>query len=208
MTFQAIPRELAFFDLFEKTADTLLEAAKTLQAMAKDISDPAKAAANAMRIKELEHAGDEINHKTIDLLNTTFVVPLDRDDIYDLSSMLDDVLDVLESVSEVLVLYGITEVIPEFRLQADVMVRAADAMARGMRAIRSPIGMEKIWSEIVRLEKEGDRIYHRGVARLFSGDFRAMDVLKWKDVLEQMEGGVDRCEDVANAIESIALKYG
>ena len=69
-----------------------------------------------------------------------------------------------------------------------------------MRGIRSPIGMEKVWTDIARLEKEGDRIYHRGVAAIFAGDFKAMDVLKWKDLLDQMEGGIDRCEDVANAI--------
>ena len=207
MTFQVIPREMAFFGLFEQAADILREAAETLQAMAQGIADPVKVSAHAKRIRELESAGDDINHKTIDLLNTTFVVPLDRDDIYDLASMLDDVLDALESVSEALVLYGITEVVPEFRLQADVIVRSAEAIARGMRGIRSPIGMEKVWTDIARLEKEGDRIYHRGVAAIFAGDFKAMDVLKWKDLLDQMEGGIDRCEDVANAIESIAAKY-
>lgn len=208
MAFQVIPREMAFFGLFEEAADTAREAAADLQAMASALHDTSKAEAYAKHIKDLEHAGDEIHHRTIDLLNATFVVPLDRDDIYDLSSMLDDILDVLESVSEVVVLYGITEAIPEFRLQADVLVRATEVVARAMRAIRSPIGMEKIWTEIVRLEKEGDRLYHRGVASIFSGDFRAMDVLKWKDLLDQMEGGIDKCEDVANAIESIALKYG
>lgn len=208
MTFQAIPRELAFFDLFEEAADTLREAAAELQVMVSSIADPVKCAAHAKHIKELEHVGDEINHRTIDLLNTTFVVPLGREDIYDLSGMLDDVLDVLESVSEVLVLYGITEVIPEFRLQADVIARATVAIAKAMRSIRSPIGMEKVWTQIQRLEMEGDRVYHRGVASIFAGDFKAMEVLKWKDVLDQMEGGIDRCEDVGNAIESIALKYG
>lgn len=208
MTFHVIPREMAFFGLFEEAADTIVEAAGELQAMANALSDPtADGSAYAKHIKDLEHAGDEIHHKTIGLLNTTFVVPLDRDDIYALSNMLDDVLDVLESVSEVLVLYGITEAIPEFRLQADVMVRSAEAIARAMRGIRSPIAMEKVWTEIVRLEKEGDRIYHRGVASIFAGDLKAMDVLKWKDLLDQMEGGIDRCEDVANAVESIAAKY-
>jgi len=88
-----------------------------------------------------------------------------------------------------------------------VMLRSTESIAKAMRAIRSPLGMERVWNEIVRLEKEGDRVYHRGVASIFAGDFRAMDVLKWKDLLDQMEGGIDKCEDVANAVESIAAKY-
>lgn len=208
MAFQVIPRELAFFDLFEQAADNLCEAARDLNAMTLALGDPASASAHAARIKQLEQIGDDLTHRINGLLNTTFVVPLDRDDIYELSSTLDDILDVMEAVSELLVLYGLTEVIPEFRLQADVLIRSTEAIAHSMRAIRSPVGMEKHWVNIVRLEREADRIFHRGVASLFSGDFKAMEVLKWKDLLDQMEQAIDRCEDVGNAVESIALKYG
>ena len=172
------------------------------------LADAAAAASHAERITAMENAGDDLTHETVRLLNTTFVVPLDRDDIYRLSSILDDILDAIQAVSDLLVLYDMREVIPEFRLQVDVMVRATGAVARAMRAVQAPVGMDRLWVEIVRLEGEGDRLYQRGVASLFAGDLRAMEVLKWKDLLEEMEAGIDRCEDLANAIESIALRYG
>lgn len=208
MPFQVIPRELRFFDLLERAADNVAQAAEELRAMTHALADLAAAASHAERITAMENAGDDLTHETVHLLNTTFVVPLDRDDIYQLSSILDDVLDAIQAVSDLLVLYGMREVIPEFRLQVDVLVGATKAVARAMRAVQAPVGMDRLWVEIVRLEGEGDRLYQRGVASLFAGDLRAMEVLKWKDLLEEMEAGIDRCEDLANAIESIALRYG
>lgn len=208
MVFQVIPRELAFFDLFEEMADNLHRAALELEAMSKELSDPQAVASHAARIKELESIGDDLTHRTIGLLNTTFVVPLDREDIYDLTSTLDDIVDMIDAVAALLVLYRMTEPIPEFRLLVDVLVRCSVVIAKSMRGIRSPVGMKNYWVAIIRLEKEGDRVFHRGVSRLFSGDFKAMEILKWKDLLEELEGASDRCEDLANAVESIALKYG
>lgn len=209
MPFQVIPRELAFFDLFEQAADNLLEAAKEMSELTLALGrGETDISARARRIDDLEQAGDELNHRTIALLNTTFVVPFDRDDIYELASTLDDILDSLKAVADSAVLFGISQPLPEFRLQADVIVRSAEVIADAMRHIRAPVGMQKVWVELVRLEREGDRIYHRGIASLYSGDFRAIDVLKWKDILSEMERGIDRCEDVANAVESIALVYG
>jgi uncharacterized protein len=207
--FQVIPRELAFFDLFEQAADNLVEGAREMSALTSALGrGETDLRPFASRIDELEEIGDELNHRTIALLNTTFVVPFDRDDIYDLASTTDDILDSLKAVADSVVLFGISEPLTEFRLQADVILRSSEAIARGMRAIRAPVGMEKVWVELVRLEREGDRVYHRGIASLYSGDFRAIDVLKWKDILSEMERGIDRCEDVANALESIALVYG
>lgn len=208
MAFQVIPRELAFFDLFEAMADNLHEAAVELQEMALGLADPEVTASHAARITELESGGDELTHRTIGLLNTTFVVPLDRDDIYELTSTLDDIVDMIDAASQLLVLYRLSEPIPEFRLLADVLVRSSEVIVKSMRGIRAPTGMKHYWVDITRLEKEGDRVFHRGVSRLFSGNFKAMEILKWKDLLEELEGASDRCEDLANAVESIALKYG
>ena len=208
MAFQVIPRELAFFDLFEEMADNLHEAAVELQEMALGLADSEVTASHAARITELESIGDELTHRTIALLNTTFVVPLDRDDIYELTSTLDDIVDMIDAASQLLVLYRLSEPIPEFRLLADVLVRSSEVIVKSMRGIRAPTGMKHYWVDITRLEKEGDRIFHRGVSRLFAGDSRAMEILKWKDLLEELEGASDRCEDLANAVESIALKYG
>lgn len=209
MPFQVIPRELAFFDLFGEAADNVAAAAREMSQMSLALAqEGSDLAAYAERISAMEQAGDELNHRTIALLNTTFVVPFDRDDIYELASTLDDILDALKAVADTIVLYGLHDLLPEFRLQCDVMVRATEVIATAMRMIRAPVGMDRVWVDLVRLEREGDRIYHRGVASLYSGDFRAMDVLKWKDVLRDMETGIDRCEDVANAVEAIALVYG
>ena len=209
MPFQVIPRELAFFDLFEQTADNLHETAQEMVALTLALGGgETDLGPYARRIDELEEVGDELNHRTIALLNTTFVVPFDRDDIYELASTMDDIVDALKAVADSVVLFGLSELLTEFRLQADVVVRATEVISRAMRAIRAPVGMEKVWVDLVRLEREGDRIYHRGIASLYSGDYRAIDVLKWKDILSEMEGGIDRCEDVANAVESISLVYG
>jgi uncharacterized protein Yka (UPF0111/DUF47 family) len=139
-------------------------------------------------------------------LNTTFVTPFDRHDIHQLASAIDDVLDAQEAVSDLLVLHGIEEPIPQLRQQTEVLVRVTRAVAHAVRGLQDLGGVERSWADIKRLEREGDRIYRRGVAELYSGDFRAMDVLKWKDLLHEMETAMDRCEDIANILESIALK--
>ena len=204
MAFQVIPRERAFFDLLEQAAAGAAEGARELAALVNDFHD---AKARGRRISELESAGDEITHQILALLNTTFVTPLDRHDIHHLASSLDDVLDAQEAVADLLVLLRIEEPVPELRQQAEVLVRATEAVAGVVGSLRSLGGGEQALAEIIRQEREGDRIYRRAVAELFSGDYKAMDVLKWKDILSQMEAAIDRCEDIANTIESIVLKH-
>ncbi len=124
-----------------------------------------------------------------------------------LASDLDDILDLMEAVSDLLVLHRVETVLPEMRQQAEVLARAADQVYQAMVGLRNLSGMDRHWVEINRLENEGDRVYRNTVARLFSGDFKAMDVLKWKDLVDQMEAAIDGCEDVANTLESIVLKH-
>jgi len=201
--FQVIPREQAFFDLLDRAADGVVTGARELAAM---VADLGAAEGRSQRIQEIEHAGDELTHQAIALLNTTFVTPMDRQDIHRLATWLDDVLDAQEAVSDLLVLHRIREPISELGLQADILVRASEAIAAGIRGLRWMSDPELSRREITRLEREGDRVYRRGVARLFSGDHKAMEVLKWKDILEQMEAAIDRCEDIADVIESILVK--
>ncbi len=204
MPFQVIPRERAFFDLLELAADGAAEGAEELALLVRDFSD---APARGERIQQLEHDGDDLTHRIIGLLNTTFVVPIDRHDILHLASSLDDVLDAVEGVADLLVLLRIEAPIPHLEQQADVLVQAARAVARAIRALRSPSTADRVWADITRLEREGDRVYRRAVAELYSGDYRALDVLKWKDILAHLEGAIDRCEDIANTIESVVLKH-
>ncbi len=203
MPFQVIPRELAFYGLFDRAADGVVAGAHELAA---EVRDLASAAAHADRIQELEHEGDDLTHEIVATLNTTFVTPFDRPDIHRLASLLDDVLDAQEAVGDLLVLHGIVAPISQFRELVDVMVRAAEAVRVAVRSLRSFRGTEEACAEVRRLEREADWVYRRAVASLYSGDYRAMEVMIWKDLLHQIEGAVDRCEDIANTIDAIRLK--
>jgi uncharacterized protein len=204
VTFQVIPRERAFYDLLETDAEGVASGARELRAL---VADFEHADEHRQRIRRLEGAGDDLTHAIIELLNRTFVAPVDRQDIHQLASHLDDILDSVEAVADLLVLHHIREPIPQLRMQADVLVGASEAVARAVRGLRSFRATDRAWVEIVRFERDGDHVYRMAVADLYSGEFGAMDVLKWRDVLEQMEAGIDRCEDVANTLESISLKH-
>jgi predicted phosphate transport protein (TIGR00153 family) len=204
VTFQVIPRERAFFDLLEQAAEGVAQGARELDALIDDLPHGEE---RYRRIQDLEHAGDDLTHRMMALLATTFVTPVDRQDIHRLASWLDDVLDSMEAVSDLLVLHAVNEPIPHLRQQVDVLVRATRAVVRVVGGLRSYGAAGRDWAEITRLEREGDRIYRRAVAALFSGDHRPMEVLKWKDLLGEMEAAIDRCEDIADAVESIVLKH-
>jgi len=203
VVFQVIPRERAFFDLLERAADNAAEGARELATMVLDAGD---APAHADRVRDPEHAGDNLTHEILATLNTTFVTPFDRHDIHHLASSIDDVVDAQEAVADLLVLHEVHEPIPQLRQQTDVLVQATAAVASAVRGLQALGEVDRAWADIKRFEREGDRIYRRAVAELYSGEYRAMDVLKWKDILHEMETAIDRCEDIANIIESIALK--
>jgi uncharacterized protein len=202
--FQIIPRNQDFYVLFERAAANLAETARLLLAMVTEFRDPQ---ASHAEISQREHEGDEITHEVMRALNTTFVTPFDREDIHKLASDLDDILDGIEAVADLLVLHRIEQPLPEMRQLADVLARAADQCYQAVVRLRGFAGLDQYWVEINRLENEGDRVYRQTVARLFSGDYKAMDVLKWKDLVDQMEAAIDGCEDVANTLESIVLKH-
>jgi predicted phosphate transport protein (TIGR00153 family) len=195
-----------FFDLFAQSATNLRTAAEQLKDLIEDYED---VEAKAQRIRDREHEGDEITHEIIRRLNTSFITPMDREDIYALGSALDDVMDAVDAVADLFVLHQIQEPLPEMKAQADVLVRTAqqteEALSVLLRMDRAQL--EPRWVEINRLENEGDRIYRRAVADLFSGDYKAMDVLKWKEVIENLEEAVDGLENVANIVEATVLKH-
>ena len=199
-------RSEAFFDLFSESAENLRMAAELLQDLIGDYRD---VELKAQRIADREHEGDEVTHAIIRLLNTTFVTPMDREDIYQLATALDDVMDAIEAVSDLFVLHRIETPLPEMRAQIDVLVLAAlqteQALASLPKMRRERL--EPYWIEINRLENEGDQLYRRAIADLFSGEHRAMDVLKWKEVIENLEEALDGLENVANIIESTVLKH-
>ena len=204
MPFQVIPRERAFYGLLEEAAANVLEGSRELLALTSDLTN---GSVHRERIEAIEHAGDEITHRIMALLNTTFVTPVDRPDIHELASSLDDVIDATHAVAELLVLHKIQEPLPQFRQQCKVLVDACDAVCRAVRGLRSMSQPDHALLDVARLERDGDHVFRRGVAELYSGDYRAMDVLKWRDILEQVEWAIDRCEDVANTVESILVKF-
>lgn len=205
MRLRLIPREESFFDLFEEMAAKVHEGAGQLLDLLQDYSDIDR---KAGRVLDIEHEGDELTHEVMRRLNTTFVTPFDREDIHQLASNLDDVLDHVEAAAELLQLYKIEQPLPQMVSLAESLATAARITAEAMPNLRAMKNLEDYWVEINRLENEADRFYRRTLAEIFSGDYKAMDVLKWKDVIEEIESGVDRLEDVANTIEGIVLKQG
>lgn len=204
MPFQAIPRELAFYNLFERAAANVEAGARELLALVDDLPN---SAVHGTTIQDLEHKGDDLTHEIMGLLNTTFVVPIDRSDIYHLASYLDDVLDHIEAVGDLLVLHGLLEVIPQFRQQVVTLVSASGLVRQAVRGLRHLQTVEHSVGLIKLQEREGDWVYRRAVAALYSGDYKAMDVLKWKDLLRETEDAIDRCEGIGNILESVALKF-
>lgn len=200
-----IPREESFFDLFELMAQKVQAGADALVELLDDYSDIDR---KAGRVLDIEHEGDEVTHEVMRRLNTTFITPFDREDIHHLASNLDDVLDHIEAAAEYLQLHRIQEPLPQMKSLAGTLALAAKITAESMPFLRKMKGMEHYWVEINRLENEGDRFYRRTIAELFSGDYKAMDVLKYKDIIEEIETAIDRLEDVANTIEGIVLKQG
>jgi predicted phosphate transport protein (TIGR00153 family) len=139
-------------------------------------------------------------------LNETFVTPFDREDIYRLASSLDDVMDAMEAAVDLVALYQIGELPAEIADQVDVLERAAELTADAMPRLRSMKDLSEFWIELNRLENQADQVYRRLLARLFSGDYDALTVLKLKEVVDQLEAAADAFEHVANTVETIAVK--
>ncbi|HEX2030164.1 MAG TPA: DUF47 family protein [Actinomycetota bacterium] len=201
--FRLIPREESFYELFVQMARLLVQGAEVLGDIVTNFDDvPAK----GRRLHDLEHEADEVTHEVMRRLNTTFVTPLDREDIHELASLLDDVMDHIDAAADLLVLHKIDKPLPEMKAQADLLGRAAATTSEAIATLPNFRELGEYFVEVNRLENEGDRIYRQAIADLFSGDFKAMDVLKWKDILDELEAAMDELEDVANALEGIALK--
>ncbi len=195
-----------FFRLFAESARNLRTAAEMLKDLIEDYDD---VESKARRIQDREHEGDEITHEIIRRLNTSFVTPMDREDIYALGSALDDVMDAIDAVADLFVLHRIEEPLPEMKAQIDVLLQAAEQAEKALALLPTMERdkLEEYWLAINRIEDEGDRIYRKTVAELFSGEFKAMDVLKLKDVVENLEDGIDGLQKLSNIIEATVLKH-
>jgi len=197
------PVDTAFYDLFTESARHLVDGASLLAEMLVEGADRADVAG---RMREAEHQADETTHTLFKKVNSTFVTPFDREDIYRLGSGLDDVMDMIYEVVDLILLYEVKVLPPELSEQVEVIQRCATLTAEAMPKLQSPQSLEEYWIEINRLENVGDRNHRRTLAMLFSGEYKTIEVLKLKDIVEALEHAIDAFESVANTVEQIAVK--
>ena len=197
------PVDTAFYDLFSEQAAHLVIGAGLLAEM---LSETAVHEDVAARMRQAEHEADETTHALFKRVNSTFVTPFDREDIYRLGSGLDDVMDMMDEVVDLILLYEVKLLPAELSQQVDVLQRCAELTATAMPGLQSPQKLEEYWIEINRLENTGDKNHRRMLAKLFSGEFKTIEVLKLKDIVEALERAIDAFESVAHTIEQIAVK--
>ena len=201
-----LPRDEKFYDFFEKGAHQVVQGAIQLEELLKNFDD---VQVKTKKIKATEHEGDVITHDTIENLNRTFITPLDREDIHDLITAIDDVLDYIEACAERLYLFKIQKMTQEAVLICGVLVKAVKELEQAvskLRRLKDADSILKHCAEIDRLENEGDYLNRAAVAKLFEPENNPLEAIKWKEIYETMENAIDRCEDVANVLEGIALK--
>jgi uncharacterized protein len=209
MAFRLTPHERGFYPLFTRAAENIAVAADELAKLV--AADPAGRPALAARVKEAEHAGDELTHEIMIKINTTFVTPFDREDIYRLASALDDVLDAIEEAADRIVLYRLTTLPDGISAQVEVLQRAAAVTAAAMPRLEKMAELQEYWIEVNSLENEADAIYRTLLGDLLAPPDSAppadvLTVLKTKEVVETLEEAADAFETVANTVESIAVK--
>lgn len=198
-----LPREVRFFEMFVQQAETIHEGAQMLLEMMEKCDNlPAR----GDHIKAVEHRGDTIAHDIITRLNQTFITPLDREDIHELASRLDDVLDFIESASNRMMLYKMAAPPADAVEMAQIILRCTEQVVAAVNTLEKTDSILGHCIEINRLENEGDRISRSAIAQLFEHERDPIVIIKWKEIYEALEGAIDRCEDVANVLESVVLK--
>jgi predicted phosphate transport protein (TIGR00153 family) len=201
-----LPREENFLPQFNRTAEIILEAALVLDGLATDFTD---VEVKVGKIKHLEHEGDQVTHQSFALLSRTWITPIDREDIHDLTKQLDDVLDLIDAAAARLVLFKIPAPTPELKAFTHLIVQSAQAIQRAMGLLSDLKNSRAILDaciEINRLENEGDTLNRAAIKRLFENEKDPFTLMKWKEIYEVLETATDACEDVANVLEQIVLK--
>jgi predicted phosphate transport protein (TIGR00153 family) len=198
-----LPREESFFDMFAKQAENIQVGAKALVDM---LSHYTGVPEQAQIIKAIEHAGDDITHNLFKKLNQTFTTPFDREDIHQLCSEIDDVLDLIDAAAGRFVLYRVDKVRPGTVDLARILHAATGEVVAAVHALGRPDSALEHCIEINRLENESDRLCRTLIAQLFDEEKNSVQIIKWKEIFEVIETAVDKCEDVANVIEGVILK--
>ncbi len=206
--FPFIPREEKFFDLFEQDAQNMVKAARKLKELVDTWENVEE---KVSEITKLEHEGDTTTHQIMAQLHRTFVTPFDREDIALLAHSLDDVTDFIHAAADAMLLYRVDSPSQRARELADIIVQAAIEVEETMPQLRHRIDLKQILErcvEINRLENAADRVFRSAMAELFDDSTDIAYIIKWREIYEHMEQATDRCEDVANVLEGVALKHG
>jgi len=201
-----IPKEFGFFDVFDEHAAVCVEGSQTLLDM---LDHYGEAPAKVRRIKDIEHKADEITHRTMEMLHKTFVTPIDRDQIHELISLMDDVMDLIDGAARRMMLYGVKEIPDDLKELAKTLHHSTLELQKAVKGLRNMKNSDEIIKsciEINKLENDGDAIRDAAIAKLFKEEKNAVQVLVWKEIYGDVETAIDRCEDVANVIEGVVLE--
>jgi uncharacterized protein len=202
-----LPRDEKFFDLFTAVATFTVEAARLQQALLE--ADQNRRGAIVDQIKRLEHQADQVTHEVVTRLDRVFITPLDREDIHLLASRLDDVIDLIDGTARRLQMFRAGEAPDGATLIADVIIRASEQLQVAVQSLeknKAGVVLEAC-VQVKRLEEEGDSLYHEWLGRLFEGQPDALQVIKWKEIYDNLEKTLDYIEDAGNVLESISIKH-
>jgi uncharacterized protein len=199
-----LPRDERYFERFNDMARRIHESARILDIFFRGESPVATV---ADQIKRLEHECDEISHEILRRIDRTFITPIDREDIHQLAVRLDDVIDLIDGTVRRIGLFKITEPTPESRSLSKTIVEITGEMVEAVSALRGQKGVVEHCIRMKKLENQGDVAFQEAIASLFSNEMPAVELIKWKDIYENMEGCIDQCEAVAHVLESVVLKH-
>jgi uncharacterized protein len=204
MRFRLAPNTTEFFVLFSQAASNMRATVLALKDLVEDFTD---LDAKHERVKACERKGDDLTRSIKTNLDTAFVTPFDREDIHALAEGMDNVVDDIYHLSEVLVLVPLAGVLDELREQVTIMLEMVDTAVEAVDRLHNMSGLRPLLEKIDAAESRGDAVYRKSLARLFSGEFEALEVVKWKDIIGSAEDAIDRIEDVADTIGSILVKH-
>ncbi len=198
-----VPKTTEFYDLFTRAGENLLATARLAEQRFRDFPETS---VDHEAVKELENQGDELTREIIVLLNTQYITPFDREDIYELAKVIDDVVDHIEHASDLLGLYQVESRMGQSVEQCRVLVEMAEHLSKALAELRQLRRVEQHIVEVKRLEDEGDRIERTAIAALFREDVDPLTVIRWKDIFESLEDAVDACETAADLVGNIVVK--
>jgi predicted phosphate transport protein (TIGR00153 family) len=205
--FSFVPREEKFFDLFIDSARNMVKAAQGLKDM---LDNWGNIGVKVAEITEMEHEGDSITHQIVALLHRTFVTPFDREDIALLSHTMDDITDFIHAAADAIYIYKIQKPTERAKELAEIIVQASEEVERAVILLKHRSQLKMMMEhcvELNRLENRADKVYRSALGELFDDDEDTAQIIKWREIYEHMESATDRCEDVANVLEGVALKH-